>query len=160
MGVFLSAQMDTDNKIALAALIVSIISLVVAIISMIFQKRMNSINLEAEYYKAVFDKYLLEEIPHKVSALKFDTNKKLNKNYKELNDTMMEMIRKARYFSFSNPSFYKKLSEMSMELDEKLVNLSGKKVERAVDQKEMLQEIEDCVSKIIVYINKNYSKKI
>ena len=164
MGNIILTEVESNNIIAFWALIVSMVSLVVTIgvtiVTIIIQKKINTMNLEANYYDYIFKKFILEEIPQKFSVLKFDANKQLNKNYKELNKTMMNMVRKARYFRFSNPNFYKKLSDMTMELDEKLVTLSGKKIDIISDQNKKLIEIEDYLSKIILLINKNYCKRL
>lgn len=164
MGIVLTAttanQMNSSDKIALAALFVAIVSLVSSIVGIVLQKKMNTINLEASYYQKIFDKYILDEIPKKVSELKFDSNKKLNRNYQDLNHLVMQMVRDAKYFSFSNPKFYDKLSKLSMKLDDKLVIISGKTVERVHDQNQLIEEIEKSVSEIVVYINRNYAKKM
>lgn len=106
----------------------------------------------------IFNPYILEKIPDKVAALKFDSEHKLDNSYKELNDTLMEMIRKARYFSFVNKKFYDKLSRQTMEVDELLVSISGRRIDQVQMQNQKLIEIEDAVSRIIVYINKNYCR--
>lgn len=148
--------METADKIAMVALIVSILSLIISIIGVLIQKRLNRVNLEAKYFEIIFNSYILEKIPEKVAALKFDSGHKLDKSYKELNDTLMEMVRKARYFSFVNQKFYKELSEKTREVDELLVSISGKTIEYPKEQNQKIIEIEDVVSKVILCINRNY----
>ena len=156
-----TAIISLSDKIAISALIVSIIALLVSIaISLIgiwVQKKINRSNLEAIYFETIFKSYLLEIIPEKVSKIKFGTNNKLNNNYKELNDTMMEMVRKARYFSFSRPKFYNELTDMTRELEDYLIELSSKTIEQTTKQNEIIIKIEKLVGKIMVHINKNYS---
>lgn len=151
-------QISVADKIAMAALIVSVLSLVISVIGVFIQKKLNRVNLEAKYFELIFNPYILEKIPDRVAALKFDTRQKLDENYKELNNTLMEMVRKARYFSFVNQEFYKELSKKTMEVDELLVSISGKTVVQVKEQNQKLIEIEDAVSKVIVYINENYCK--
>lgn len=149
-------QTPVADKIAMAALIVSVLSLVISVIGVLIQKKLNRVNLEAKYFELIFNPYILEKIPEKVATLKFDSRHKLDKSYKELNDTLMEMVRNARYFSFVNQKFYKELSEKTMEVDELLVSISGKTIFQVKEQNQKLIEIEDAVSKVIVCINKNY----
>ena len=149
-------QTPVADKIAMAALIVSVLSLVISVIGVLIQKKLNRVNLEAKYFEVVFNTYILEKIPEKVAALKFDSRHKLDKSYKELNDTLMEMVRKARYFSFVNQKFYIELSEKTMDVDELLVSISGKTILQVKEQNQKIIEIEDAVSKVIVCINKNY----
>ena len=85
-------QTPVADKIAMAALIVSVLSLVISVIGVLIQKKLNRVNLEAKYFEVVFNTYILEKIPEKVAALKFDSRHKLDKSYKELNDTLMEKV--------------------------------------------------------------------
>lgn len=151
-------QAQLSDKIALAALIVAILSLLLSIINVRVQQNLNQINLEAKYYASIFDSYILKKIPDKIAALTF-TNNKLDKNYQELNDVMMQMVRDSRYFALSNPLFYKGLTEKTMNLDELLVSISGKTIIPREMQTKKIVEIENAVSKIIVYINSYHSHK-
>lgn len=71
---------------------------------------------------------------------------------------MMEMVRKARYFSFVNSKFYKGLSDRTKKLDELLVEISSKTYINIIEQNKEIIRIEDAVSKIITYINKHHSQ--
>ncbi len=102
---------ELSDKISLVALIVAILSFAISIISIYVQKKLNTINLDAKYYELIFNQFILDKIPNKMSLIKFDSKGKLDSSYKSLNSVMMEMVRKARYFSFVNPKFYKGLSD-------------------------------------------------
>ncbi len=152
-------NMLAEIIVAIVAVGISFIALIVSIISLVLQKKINSINLEAEYYKKIFDSFLLEKIPEQMFMLNFDNNT-LSKNYKELNGTIMEMVRKARYFAYANPSFYKKLETKTMEIEDKLITLAARRIDRASEQKQQLIDVEELVRKLFVYINKNYNKNV
>lgn len=152
------SQTLVADKIAMAALIVSILSLIISIVGIVIQKKLNRVNLEAKHFEEIFRPYILEKIPNKVAVLKFDSEQKLDKNYTELNDTLMEMVRKARYFSYVDKKFYKKLSNKTMVVEDLLVSISGKKIAQVIEQNKKLIEIEKAVSKVIICINKNYSR--
>ena len=61
-------QTPVADKIAMAALIVSVLSLVISVIGVLIQKKLNRVNLEAKYFEVVFNTYILEKIPEKVDA--------------------------------------------------------------------------------------------
>ena len=114
--------------------------------------------MDAKYYELIFNQFILDKIPNKMSLIKFDSKGKLDSSYKSLNSVMMEMVRKARYFSFVNPKFYKGLSDRTKKLDELLVDISSKTYINIIDQNKEIIRIEDAVSKIITYINKHHSQ--
>ena len=145
---------ELSDKISLVALIVAILSFAISIISIYVQKKLNTINLDAKYYELIFNQFILD----KMSLIKFDSKGKLDSSYKSLNSVMMEMVRKARYFSFVNPKFYKGLSDRTKKLDELLVDISSKTYINIIDQNKEIIRIEDAVSKIITYINKHHSQ--
>ena len=146
---------ELSDKISLVALIVAILSFAISIISIYVQKKLNTINLDAKYYELIFNQFILDKIPNKMSLIKFDSKGKLDSSYKSLNSVMMEMVRKARYFSFVNPKFYKGLSDRTKKL---LVDISSKTYINIIDQNKEIIRIEDAVSKIITYINKHHSQ--
>lgn len=149
---------ELSDKISLVALIVAILSFAISIISIYVQKKLNTINLDAKYYELIFNQFILDKIPNKMSLIKFVSKGKLDSSYKSLNSVMMEMVRKARYFSFVNPKFYKGLSDRTKKLDELLVDISSKTYINIIDQNKEIIRIEDAVSKIITYINKHHSQ--
>lgn len=149
--------METSDIIALLALIIAAFSFGISIYNAIVQKRINTVNLEAKYYEKIFDKYLLDIIPEKLNNLKFE-NKKLNKNYTELIDVMMEMIYEAKYFQFSNPLFYKELEFKIKEFEDFILKISNKYNVSTSEQLKKLNEIEEEVTKIIKFIIDNHYK--
>ena len=150
--------MNISDRISLMALVVAIISIVLSIINMVIQAKINRVNLEAKYYEIVFNPFILDKIPEQVAALKFDLAGKLNSNYKDLNDVIMKMVRKARYFKYSNGKFYKDLVDEAKELEDLLCDAANDKITTQVMQKKKLGEIDDKISEIIILINRNYSK--
>lgn len=68
------------------------------------------------------------------------------------------MVRKARYFKYSNGKFYKDLVDEAKELEDLLCDAANDKITTQVMQKKKLGEIDDKISEIIILINRNYSK--
>lgn len=151
-------QLFYSNIISIVATVIAVCSLIISIIGIIVQKKINETNLEAKYYEKIFDTYILEIIPNTFFKLQFDSKGKINKEYKELNNVMMNMVKEAKYFSFSNPKFFKGLTDKTKTLEDKLLDISNKTFLQNTEQKEQLVKIEDEISKIIVYINKNYNQ--
>ena len=151
--------MNTSDMIALLALIVAAFSMVLSGFSMFLQTRLNRTNLEAKYYELIFNNYILTTIPSDMADLKFDPNSDmLNDSYKKLIQTIMEMVRKARYFKYSNKKFYKDLSDKAKEIEDLLFDISSKPINTSVKQRKRLEEVESKIGEVIILINKNYSK--
>ena len=142
--------MNTSDMIALLALIVAAFSMVLSGFSMFLQTRLNRTNLEAKYYELIFNNYILTTIPSNMADLKFDPNSNML--------TIMEMVRKARYFKYSNKKFYKDLSDKAKEIEDLLFDISSKPINTSVKQRKRLEEVESKIGEVIILINKNYSK--
>jgi len=144
------------------ALIISIVSLLgsfaISIWTFRQNRRLNSINLQSDYYKKIFENYLLKDIPIAVRLIFFKPDGKLDKDYKELNKVLLEMLEDCTYFAYANNVFYEKLRESILEIDDKLVEISGTIVIDSNRQNEFIYSIHQDMQSMIKLINKHYMK--
>ena len=95
------------------ALILSIISLVVSLIIAIWQiisaKRINNVNLQAEFTKEIFKRYVTNDLPKAVSIVAFSNGKlsKIDLLQNSLNSFRQELT----FLRFSDNRFYKKFKK-------------------------------------------------
>lgn len=146
---------DIDTIIAFLAMIIAAISLAVSLLSMRQNRKINTTNLEATYFEEVFRKYIVKIIPDCVAKLEFEGNR-LNGVYKELNDVMMQMIRDSRYYAYAKRDFYLDLQQMTMDLEDKMMECASKDVFDRDEQVKFIYGIHEDIMGIIKYINKNY----
>lgn len=150
--------MKVDTLIAIIALIISGISIVISCITLYQEKKMNSQNLQAIYFKELFQEYLMYKIPQAALKLNFDNEGKLTKSYRRINDTMMKMIKGARYFVFADLDFYNELSSKTQYLEDELADLSNQQVRDKWEQDKAIIHINTIISEIVDFINKKYCK--
>ena len=149
---------SVDTMIAFFALLISSISILISILSIRQQKRMNSQNLQAIYFKELFQDYLINRIPQVALKLGFDNEGRLKHTYREINRTMMEMIKGARYFAFADLDFYNELKMKSQNLEDELANISNQQIKVKEKQDEAIIHINTLISGIVDFINKKYCK--
>ena len=65
-------NMDTSDVLALIAIVVSIGS---AFFQWYMDSHINKVNLEADYFKELYSKHLLYELPRARGYIRFDNNK-------------------------------------------------------------------------------------
>ncbi len=150
--------MKVDTLIAIIALVISGISIVISCITLYQEKKMNSQNLQAIYFKELFQEYLIYKIPQTALKLNFDNEGKLKKSYREINDTMMKMIRGARYFVFSDFDFYSELKIKAQNLEDELADLSNQQVRDKEEQDKAIIHINKLITEIVDFINKKYCR--
>ena len=141
----------------MASLCLSIIAIVISVLTIISDVKLNRTNLQAVYFEQIFGVYLKEKIPSAMEKLDFNSNGRLNNRYREINRVFMEMVRECGYFKYAKNDFYYELIKKTQELDEKLVELAGKRVKKDEQQNEKIlihKEVQDIVN----LINKNYHK--
>lgn len=147
-----------DTIIALAALIISVISIVISCFSLHQDKKLNSQNLQAIYFKELFQEYLINKIPEAALKLNFDNRGKLEPTYREINKVMMGMIKGARYFVFADLDFYSELKIKTQNLEDELAMLSNQTVMDKKAQEQGIIHINKLISEIVEFINKKYCK--
>lgn len=142
-------------------IIISIIALVISIISIIFEyvstQRSIRVNLEAYYYKSIYEDYLIIKIPKARQLIKYNENilSDVNPLIKELND----MRRDSLFFKYKDKKFYEEIREQLQSLEDKLVTHSGKMMDH--DQfVEFTKGLNSDIEGIYETINKKYLGRI
>lgn len=112
----------------LAALIISIISIVISIIFAILQinsdKKINDINLEAELSKEIFKDYLINRFPNAISEICFEKNKL--SNIGKLQNELNSLRKDIRFFKYYDECFFEDFRTISQELEDYIVTNEGK----------------------------------
>ncbi len=144
----------------MAALIVSILAIVISIIVAIWQgiheNRINRTELESLYHQEIFKDYLISKIPDSRRYLKFKDDGRLDETNKLCN-TLQEMVFSSLYFFYSDRAFYDGLSSACEELVDYLVQLSQQKLTKN-NQDEAMEEIQSKIKAIYDHIGKKYLK--
>lgn len=150
-------NMKDDGELIIAGLafIASLVAIIISVISLRQNKSLNITNLQARYFERIFTEYFVDKIPNAVEKVKFE-NGMLNKKYKILNNTMMDMIGDSKYFAYAKPEFYLEMKKMTIDLEDKLIECASKNVSDKMDQERFIYKIHEEVMKIIKFINKNY----
>lgn len=160
-NILLSTNASTDENgqliVACLALLVSVVAIVISVISLCQNKYLNTTNLQSLYFQEIFRDFFVNRIPDAVEEVKFEDNK-LNRSYKVLNDTMMDMIEKSKYFAYAKHEFYIQMKNMAINLEDKLIETASKEVPNKDEQMKFIYEIHEDVMNIIKLINKNYHR--
>ena len=141
-----------------AALIISIISLVTTCIFAFFEiqsnRKLNRINLESVYIMEIYKEYLTISIPQARKNLRFDANNRLI-DIGALKNVLIEMCQKSSYYLYADKTFYTTLKTHLQSLEDYIVNNENKSFEPE-DQAEVLNNIEKNLGEIYKCINKKY----
>ncbi len=140
------------------ALIISIVSVIIAAASAIFSyqqnKRLSIVNIKAHYYEKIFDDYLIHQIPQSRKYLRFDGESL--KDGQKLLDTLSEMRMNALYFKYDNRVFYKELVSYITDMEDYICECGNKKFEQE-EQAEVWISIQNRMEKIYSCIHENYT---
>ena len=119
----LSDQFPYSEMISIFAIIVSILAV---IISTCQNQRTRDISLHAEYFRVIFDKYLIKKLPKLRAKISFkETNEIVGVD--ELCDELNNMRRDSQFFHYSNNTFYNKLVVNLQALEDCLVLAKNRK---------------------------------
>lgn len=151
-----TAEMSIGDRVAILALIASIIAIIISLFSMYQNHAINVTNLQSKYFEKIFTDYIVEKIPVKASKIHFTQEGVLHQNYKELIDTMMDMVEHSIYFAYAKHEFYKELSRKTIALEDKLIENASVVIADKEKQDEFIYHIHEDVMDIIKLINKNY----
>mgnify|MGYP004465506859 CR=1 FL=1 len=107
------------------SIIAIIISIGVPAIEYYKDKKINSINIDIQYYDKVYSEYLLERIP--------ECRLKIEQKYDgtilgvdQFIELLREMRKKSLYFKFANEEFYYEFRRLVQALEDELVLISDK----------------------------------
>lgn len=116
-------------------------------------ERINHSNSMAKYFNEIFDRFLIEEIPNSRAYIRFEGE--TLKDFRQLTDTLNDMMKKALYFKYSNPEFYKKLRKKVTEFEDYLADCGNHRYDQD-DQSEIFKEIGKKIEEIYACINEAY----
>lgn len=146
------------DPVAIAALIVSILSaffsLIIGIITLQQNKKINTTNLEAKHFEEIFTKYIVKKIPDAVEEIEFVNNRLCY--YQNLVDIVLEMICDCKYYAYAKHDFYQGLRDKCIALEDKLLIRAGTNEEDVDKQCEFIYHIHEDLVDIIKLININY----
>ena len=138
--------------VAILALIVSILS---PIIEFICNKKINRINLSAEYFKDVYGTILHQDIPVALNYLHYDGQKLSGTN--KLIDVLRELRTKSLYFKVVNGSFYKKLLSSIQNLEDYIVSTDDTMT--SMQYYTFLENVIKKIEDIYIHMNNQYIGK-
>lgn len=154
----LNAVNDGISFYDIIAIIISVASLIITILSLLMQRRQNITNLQATYFEEIFKKYFMKKIPQKLTMLSFNKNGQLCKSYREIIDVFLDMIIDSAYFAYAKKDFYDKLKNEVTNLEDKLIDKAGDVVLEKVEQNEFIYSIHEDTKSIVKLVNKNYHR--
>ena len=157
-GINNHPTLSTDNILSIIAIVISIIAILISLLMMFQTKVLNNTNLQARYFEKIFTSYIVELIPDKAAKLCYTNDGFLDKNYKELVSTIMEMIQHSRYFAYAKHDFYSDMCKKSIELEDMLIECSSNQVTNKDIQNKNIYDIHIKIQDIVNLINKNYHK--
>lgn len=140
--------------------VLSLIAIIVAIGSAIYQLRhetqVNTINLEADYFKELYMTHLLRLLPKTRTYLRFDkgTLMDIDRMIDELNAIRNDSL----YFMYVDSSFYEKLKMYLQDLEDFLIITSNQSIV-GPNQEEVFKDIEIKLEDIYELLSKKYHGK-
>lgn len=142
------------EKISLIISIVALfISLFVAGWQIYCTKKINDVNLQAEFTRDIFKRYMTQNLPQAFLVIKFPKGKLSGIDH--LQNALNCFRQEIKFLKFSDERFYNKFKKRTQNLEDYIVLNCGKKFDND-EQGEVLKEISKKLSKIYKLINKKY----
>ncbi|MDO4170324.1 MAG: hypothetical protein Q4D45_10530 [Lachnospiraceae bacterium] len=146
--------MDLD----IIAIVVSIIAIVVSVITFVSQKqqdkKLNTINLEAEYFSDIYKEHLIKNIPNARRYIAF-VQGKLSGTQKMI-DVLKAIQQDSYYYCYKEPEFYEKMQKKVQDFEDYLSSNTGhsytgeQQTEVLLKIKIYIEEIYDCICNHLV----------
>lgn len=137
-----------------AALIISIIALIIPFFEVLFALKMNKTNLKSDYFSTLYNEYLFSKIPNTREKIDTNMNGKLV-GYEELQNTVINMLCDSAFFKYSDEEFYNELKTKCFGLEDYLLESANK---IGINLAIVLVEIDNKLKEIYKQINKKYEK--
>ena len=148
---------NSVDFVAIIALVISILSIVLTVLQYMQSQKLNDINMEAEYFREVFDEYILKKIPTATKKIEF-INDSLSSSYKELSGVLIELKGNIGFFKYRNRNFYDDLIDNIYAIDDYLVGYASKKMSIS-EQKRYCVNLEKRISDLYTSIFNFYLGK-
>lgn len=152
-----AVQMNTSDIIAAIAVLISLVSIIISVITMKQTTDINKTNLQAEYFQKNFFDYIVEKIPDKAKALRYSGGK-LDVNYTELINVVMDMVQESKFFSYAKQDFYIELKQRCKDFEDVVLTIAAGYTDVVEEQKKNIVDINLELQKIVKLINDNYYK--
>lgn len=129
LGFCLSASVAVSKESGITLeLILSVIAIVVSVGSVFFEyywnQKINRTNLEADFYRDIYGKYLMEDIPKaRIEICHCDGTLS---GTDELIDVLNNIRHASLFFKFQNKQYYTSLCNKLQGLEDKLVKKTGR----------------------------------
>lgn len=140
-----------------AALIVSIASLIISGVIVFFEirnnKKLNDINLEAELSKDIIKTYMTEIFPKAISKIHFKGRKLTN--IVPLQNALNGLRNRLRFYKYCDSGFYDELKEKTQTLEDYIVSNEGRTY-HVEDQGEVMSEIRVQMTDIYSLLKRKY----
>lgn len=140
--------------------ILSIIAIVVSLGSAAYQwyldSHMNKVNLESEYFKALYSKHLLYDLPIARKYIRFSGNSLVDIDL--LIDELNSIRNDSLYFKYADFDFYNDAKIVLQQLEDYLIDAS-QRIVNAEEQKIILEQIEIKLGSIYKVFGNKYIGK-
>ncbi len=139
------------------SVIALVISIAVAITEYIKDIKINRMNLESEYFKDIYKKHLIYEIPTARGYIKFDSDNRLI-DVDKMIDELQALRQDSLYFQYNNLRFYNDLKEKIQELEDYLISCAEKQF-IGEEQTQLYNKIQNSINSIYSVISEGYLGK-
>ena len=129
-------RLSTSDILSLIAIIVSLGS---AAYQWYLDSHMNQVNLESEYFKSLYSKHLLYDLPIARKYIRFDQNKLVDIDL--LIDQLNSIRNDSLFFKYADIDFYTDAKIVLQQLEDYLID-SSQRVLTDEEQKTVLEQIE------------------
>ncbi len=129
-------RLSTSDILSLIAIIVSLGS---AAYQWYLDSHMNQVNLESEYFKSLYSKHLLYDLPIARKYIRFDQNKLVDIDL--LIDELNSIRNDSLFFKYADIDFYTDAKIVLQQLEDYLID-SSQRVLTDEEQKTVLEQIE------------------
>lgn len=109
--------MELSLKLSIASLIISICTVV---FEYFYNKRINSINIDATYFNEIYKDYLINIIPESRVKISLTGSGRIS-GVDDFLDVLREMRKKSLFFKYKDDIFYKELIAKIQGLEDELV---------------------------------------
>lgn len=139
------------------SVIAIVISVLVAVTEYIKDIKINRLNLESEYFKDIYKKHLIYEIPTARGYIRLDGDNKLIDIDKMINE--LQLLRQdSLYFQYNNLEFYNNLKDKTQDLEDYLVSNGGRQF-IGEEQTQLYNRIQNSINAIYCVISDGYLGK-
>lgn len=138
--------MNTDNLSLFFSLVAIVISIVALFVEYKRDYRINSINLEAEYFSDIYKKHLIINIPYARREICFIGNKLSGTN--RMISLLKEILQDSYYYNYKDKIYYDALKDRIQSFEDYLCENTGQTFD--------CEEQTDVLNKIRKYIEDIY----